>query len=89
MIDQIPFLIRHGNILVAALATVLVVIALEQDDEILPMISATLIAAAALSVHAAERMAVLEHRADWWGATRREAELRDRYAVLQATVSEI
>ena len=89
MNDQIPFLIRHGNILAAALATVLGSFALEQEGEVLPMISATLIVAAALSVHAAERMAVLEHRSDWWGATRREAELRDRYAVLQATVSDV
>jgi hypothetical protein len=89
MFDPLRFLIRHGNIVAALLVSLLAVIGAEQEDGFLPLVSASLIAAAALSVQAAERMAVLEHRSDWWGATRREAELRDRFMSLQATLSEI
>jgi hypothetical protein len=79
---------RYGNAIVAMFVGILALIGIGQGDFIFPLLSAGLLAAVAVSVHAAERMAFLESEDEWRQAEQREAELHRQVQKLTPQVSE-
>ena len=80
---------RYGNAIVAGLLAIFTLIGIGQGDIAFPLLSGCLLAAVAVSVHAAERMAFLDSEEDWRKAEAREAELHRQAARLSPQVSEI
>ena len=80
---------RYGNAIVAGLLAVFALIGIGQGDIVFPLLSGCLLAAVAVSVHAAERMAFLDSEEEWRKAELREAELHRQAARFTPQVSEI
>lgn len=85
---RIKFAGRYGNGLAAFLGVLVAIIAIDQGQILLPLVSAVLIAAAALSIYVAEKAAFEASQDDWQRAERREIELRRRLP-LQTHVTDI
>jgi hypothetical protein len=73
---RIRFLGRYGNAIAIFLVGCAAVSGIGEDGFGFSVLSACLVAAVALSVHASERMAFVASEADWHKAELREAELR-------------
>ncbi len=80
---------RYGNAIVASLLALFALIGIGQGDIAFPLLSGCLLAAVAVSVHAAERMAFLDSKEEWRKAEAREVELHSQAARLSPQVSEI
>lgn len=83
------FFSRYGNVIVAMAIGILALIGIGQGDVAFPLLSAVLLTAIALSVHATERMAFLESEEEWRKAEQREAELHREMSCLTPQVSEV
>lgn len=79
---------RYGNGIVAGFLVVFALVGIGQGDIIFPLLSGCLLAAVALSVHAAERMAFLDSKEEWHKAELRETELHREAARLSPQTSE-
>lgn len=80
---------RYGNAIVAGLLAIFALVGISQGDIVFPLLSSCLLAAVAVSVHAAERMAFLDSEEEWHKAEQREAELHRQAARLSPQVAEI
>jgi hypothetical protein len=85
---RIRFIGRYVNVGVFLLIGLLALIGFDQGGIGLPLLSAALIGAVALSVHATERMAFLESEEEWRKSEERAVELRRQFASLRPQVSE-
>lgn len=86
---RIRFIGRHINTGVFLLIGVLALIGLDNGGVGLPLFSAALIGAVAVSVHATERMAFLESEEEWHKSEERAVELRREFALMRPQVSEV
>lgn len=73
---RIRFLERYGNGIAITLVGLAALVAFYEEGVGTALLSAGLVAAIAISVHAAERMAYVESEDEWQKAERREEELR-------------
>jgi hypothetical protein len=80
---------RYGNVIVAMIVGLFALVGIGQGDFIFPLLSAGLLAAVAVSVHATERMAFLDSEEEWRRAEQREAELHREVQKLSPQVSEV
>jgi hypothetical protein len=79
---RIRFIGRYVNIGVLLLIGLLALVGLDQGDIGFPLLSAGLLGAIAISVHAAERMAFLESEEEWRKSEQRATELHHQFALL-------
>nr|ART35860.1 B312 [uncultured bacterium] len=84
---RIRFVGRYINARVFLLIGILALIGFDNGGVDFPFLSAALIGAVALSVHAVERMAFLESE-EWRKSEERAVELRRQLALLHPQVSE-
>jgi hypothetical protein len=85
---RIRFVGRYVNAGVFLLIGILALIGFDNGGGGFPLLSAALIGAVAISVHAAERMAFLESEEEWRKSEARVVELRNQVALLRPQVSE-
>jgi hypothetical protein len=85
---RIRFVGRYINAGVLLLIGLLMLIGFDQGGIGFPLLSAALIGAVAVSVHATERMAFLESEEEWRKSEERAVELRHQMALLHPQVSE-
>lgn len=81
---RIRFLARYGNGILLMLIAFFTAVGVSSGDDMFPLLSASFLAAIAMSVHAAERMAALGSADEWRKTEVREAELRGRFMVVNA-----
>lgn len=85
---RIRFVGRYVNFGVLLLIGILMLIGLDDGGVGFPLLSAALIGAVAISVHATERLAFLESEAEWRKSEERVVELHREIALLRPQVSE-
>lgn len=86
---RIRFVGRYVNAGVLLLIGILMLIGLDDGGPGFPLLSAALIGAVAISVHATERAAFLESEAEWRKSEERAIELRREIALMRPQVSEV
>lgn len=89
MLARTRFVGRYGHALLAMVVGIIAWIGFDKGDAVFPLLSAALLVAIALSVHATERMAFSESMDDWRRAELREVELHQEMARLTPQVSEV
>lgn len=88
MSARLRFFSHYGNSMMASLIVLAAVVGFDQEGFGLSLLLAAFVAAIALSVHAAERMAFVASHEDWRKAELREVELRSEVARLQPKLLE-
>lgn len=86
---RIRFVGLYVNAGVLLLIGILMLIGFDDGGAGFPLLSAALIGAVAISVHATERTAFLESEAEWRKSEEREIELRREIALMRPQVSEL
>jgi hypothetical protein len=89
MLARTHFFGRYGHIIVVIAVGIFALLGISQGDIAFPLLSAALLSAIALSVHATERMMFLESKEEWLKAEHREIELHRQVSSLTAQVSEV